>query len=397
MKYSLRAFVTSLVIVYGTAFLHGLMLVSYPASATFLKSMRGLSDQQYGLVFLPQLVLAVLGAAAGGWLARRLGLRPLLALALLGTGFSQFALAAAGRMPGNLVFPLAAVSAGFTGLAFGLGAAPLNALPALLLPERAQAALVALHTGIGAGLALGPLLVARALEAEHWTWFCLAVALAAGVLLVSTLLVRLPEPARNLATAGAARADSPLRAPAFWGFAAVAVLYSFAEGIFANWSVIYLHEERGVSGMTASLALSAFWAAIAVGRLVSSALLLRVRPAVLWRALPLLMMAACLLLPTARGAVTGIALFTLAGLGCSAFFPLTIGLASDRFAASAALVSSALIAALMIGNGLGSFVLGPLREGRSLAALYAAAAVFPAGALLVGWRLARPVQAPAAA
>ena len=394
MKMTLRGFIAALGIVYGTALLHGLMLVSYPASSTFLKSMRGLTDRQYGLVFLPQLALALVGATAGGWLARRIGLRTLLFLALLGTVGAELALAAAGKMAGPLVFPLAALSAACTGLAFGLGAAPLNALPALLLPERPQPALVALHTGMGAGLALGPILVARLLESGRWISFPLGVALAAAGLLVATLLVRLPEP-EAMPGGAAAAARSPLASPVFWGFAGVAVLYAFAEGVFANWSVIYLHEERGVPAMTASLALSAFWAAIAVGRLLSSALLLRVAPASLWRVLPLLMIGACLLLPAVRGSVSGIALFTLAGLGCSAFFPLTIGLASARFPAGAAVVSSYLIAALMVGNGLGSFVLGPLREGRSLASLYAAAAIFPAAALLLGWRLVRPTT-PAA-
>ena len=177
MKMTLRGFIAALGIVYGTALLHGLMLVSYPASSTFLKSMRGLTDRQYGLVFLPQLALALVGATAGGWLARRIGLRTLLVLALLGTVGAELALAAAGKMAGPLVFPLAALSAACTGLAFGLGAAPLNALPALLLPERPQPALVALHTGMGAGLALGPILVARLLESGRWISFPLGVAL----------------------------------------------------------------------------------------------------------------------------------------------------------------------------------------------------------------------------
>jgi hypothetical protein len=41
-----------------------------------------------------------------------------------------------------------------------------------------------------------------------------------------------------------------------------------------------------------------------------------------------------LALPQAETAAGGVALFTLAGLACSAFFPLTIGLASKRFDAT---------------------------------------------------------------
>jgi fucose permease len=382
-------------LVYGTAFLHGLMLVSYPASSTFFKSTRGFTDAQYGLVFLPQLASAIFGAAAGGMLARRIGLRYLFALSLAATGASQLALAAAGGLADGHAFDFAAISAACTGLAFGFGAAPLNAYPALLVPRRAQAALVALHTGMGIGLALGPVFVARFTEAGNWMLFPLGLTAGALLLLGGVCTLHLPEETPTVAATRATTGGSPVYQPAFWGFAAVAVLYSFAEGIFANWSVIYLREERGVPAMTASLALSAFWAALAAGRLLSTALLLRITARALWLSLPLPMIAACLLLPGAQGAAGGIALFALAGLGCSAFFPLTIGLASERFPAHAATVSSLLIAALMLGNGLGSFALGPLREGRSLAALYAAAAVFPAAALLAAWRLSRlPVRAP---
>jgi len=64
--------------VYLIAFLQGLTLVSFPASSAVLKQMHGFTDAQYGAIFLPQVAMAVLGAVAGGTLARRLGLRPLL-------------------------------------------------------------------------------------------------------------------------------------------------------------------------------------------------------------------------------------------------------------------------------------------------------------------------------
>src|SRR5512147_96156 len=66
-----------------------------------------------------------------------------------------------------------------------------------------------------------------------------------------------------------------------------------------------------------------------------------------------LIIIAFLLLPYAMDAVTGIALFALAGFACSAFLPLTISLASQRFPRQIALVSSMLIAALMVGVGMG--------------------------------------------
>jgi MFS family permease len=76
-------------------------------------------------------------------------------------------------------------------------------------------------------------------------------------------------------------------------------------------------------------------------------------------------------------------LYAFAGLACSAFFPLTVGLVSRVFPDSAAWVSSLMIAALMLGVGIGSFVIGPLRAGLSLERLYVYSAVYPAGAFLL--------------
>ena len=70
-----------------------------------------------------------------------------------------------------------------------------------------------------------------------------------------------------------------------------------------------------------------------------------------------------------------------AGLACSAFFPLTVSLGAQHFAGGAARASSLLTAALMVGVGVGSFVIGPLRGAASLSALYQVSAVYPLLAL----------------
>ena len=86
--------------------LQGLTLVSFPASSAVLRQMHGFTDAQYGAIFLPQVALAVLGAVAGGTLARRLGLQPLLWLTAAGNGLSQLALAASLWVMPALAFPV---------------------------------------------------------------------------------------------------------------------------------------------------------------------------------------------------------------------------------------------------------------------------------------------------
>jgi predicted MFS family arabinose efflux permease len=101
------------------------------------------------------------------------------------------------------------------------------------------------------------------------------------------------------------------------------------------------------------------------------------------------MMLAFFALPFAVSATLAIGVFALAGLACSAFFPLSIALASERFPDHTAWVASMLIAALMLGVGLGSFTIGALRELVSFEALYRGSAAYPALALLLALLLPR--------
>lgn len=151
-------------------------------------------------------------------------------------------------------------------------------------------------------------------------------------------------------------------------FVSIAVCYALAGGTFANWAVVYLREER---------AMSEAGAALAAGRLLFTALLARVCAAVIWRALPIAMALGFVALPLVRDLGAAILAFGFAGLGCSAFFPLTVSLASPYFAGGAARASSLLSAALMVGVGLGSFVVGPLREGVALTTLYQWSTTYP--------------------
>lgn len=379
--------VTTLTI-YAAGFLQGMTLVSFPASATVLKDTLDFTDAQYGLIFIPQIAATILSSLAGGSLVRRLGLSRLLVAALLANALSQLGLGAAVQfLDSRSGFHLVLCSTAMLGLAFGAGAAPLNTYPGLLFPRRKDTALVALHTLLGMGLAAGPLALRTFTAAGAWVGYPAVLILLSTLLLAAFLFSSAPAYAafeeEGVGQEGSTGRRNPLRATVFWAFAGIAVLYAFAEGTFANWSIIYLREERGIALATASLALSGFWAMIAGGRLLVSVLLLKIKAEWIWLLLPLLMVIAFLLLPMARSAAGGIALFALAGLACSAFFPLTVGLVSRVFPDSAALVSSLMIAALMLGVGIGSFVIGPLRAGLSLERLYVYSAVYPAGAFLL--------------
>jgi predicted MFS family arabinose efflux permease len=145
--------------------------------------------------------------------------------------------------------------------------------------------------------------------------------------------------------------------------------------LFSNWAVIFLQEDKQISPKEAGAVLSAFWAALAVGRLLTSWLVSRLPANGVWLSHSVLMAGAFLLLPAVNSSISGIAAYSFAGLACSSFFPLTVGRASSRFPQQAA---------LMLGVGLGSFALGALPAMLPLTMIFRMAALLPALAAGLG-------------
>jgi fucose permease len=170
----------------------------------------------------------------------------------------------------------------------------------------------------------------------------------------------------------------------FWALAAIVVLYALAEGTFSSWAIIYLQEDRGLTEAVAGFALSTFWGALVVGRVLVSLVVLRLPAVRIWLLLPALKIAAFLLLPYATTPARALACYALAGLGCSAILPLTISLAAQRFHQHPSWVASVLVGALMLGVGLGSFMIGPLREWLALPSLFRYSALYPSLVLVLG-------------
>jgi fucose permease len=248
-----------------------------------------------------------------------------------------------------------------------------------------------MHTLNGAGLMIGPLLL-RALSASiDWVAFPILLSILMLSLAAVAATAHFGDSAVDKVQSNASEA-APLTSPAFWILAAIAVVYALAEGSFSNWAVVYLQEGKHLSATTASLGLSTFWGALVLGRLLISILVLKLPANLIWRSLPLLMAVAFALLPGADSPTAGIIAFALAGLGCSAFFPLTVSLATARFPQHLPWVSAMMIAALMCGTGLGSFLLGALHSWLPFEQLYRLSIAYPVTALLLTFAMPREVK-----
>jgi fucose permease len=366
------------------AFVQGLVSVAFPASAEVLRR-AGLTDAQYGSIFLPQMALAATGALGAGFVLDRVGAKRALVLGFVLMALSQAALACVPLAAPAAVYALALAGTSLLGLGAGVSAGPLNAYPQVLFPPRGESAVVALHTVVGVGLAATPVLAGAAIDHRVWLAVPLALAAACLALVVALERLRLPEPERPRRGAG----ERPVRVAALRLFVGIALLYGVTEAVYGNWGIVYLAEERGLDVATAGLAVTAFWAAITASRFAVAALLLRLSPRRVLPALAAAMAASCLLVPLARSGAAAVLVFAAGGLGCSAVFPLAVGLAGRRFPDDRAWVSSALFAALVGGQAVGSLSTGLLRPWLDLATIYPLAGLPPVVATLLALRAGR--------
>ena len=368
-------------ILYTGALLIGLTLVAVPSSSVHLQAAHGLSDEQYGRVFIPQLLLAIGGALLAGPVIRRFSLRSLYVVALLAFAASQAALGLTEGAEPTAAWSLVMASTALFGFGFGFGGGPLNGLVADLHPRRAAAAIAGLHFMAGLGLSLGPLYF-RALEsAGYWRTgpACLA-GLALLLVLVAPLVPRRDPPA-----AGADTGNPPAQARFFWLMILLAFLYAIVEGAFSNWAVIFVSVEKAASRDGGAFALAAFWAGLTAGRLLTAMTVMRIGETRLWMMLPLLMTAAFLLLPRLQAETSLVLGYGFAGLACSAFFPLMVSIASRPFPGHLSWIASMLTASLMLGVGAGSYLIGAVSRFVPIERMYLYFALVPLVTLAVMW------------
>jgi fucose permease len=215
---------------------------------------------------------------------------------------------------------------------------------------------------LGLGTALAPVFVAIFVGLGTW-WGLPALT---GVLLLGLLLFSLRQPLRVGTEAGAAerpreRTVLPSR---FWLYAAFALLYGVCETTNGNWATLYMTKVLGATAALASVALTAFWGMVTIGRVLFAAIGTWFPPGRTFRLLPFVVAAAFLvtsLLPR-RNPLVGVLAFGLAGLGCSALLPLTISFGEEDLTIIAASVAGWLIAFYQMGYGLAAFGVGPLQE-----------------------------------
>ncbi len=367
-------------LIYGCAALIGVNLVAVPASSVFLKELHGMSDQVYGAVFLPQLLTAVAGALLAGKVVLNWSLKSMLVLSIIMFALSLSSLALSSQFSADIALILIMLSTALFGFGFGFGGGPLNGIVCLQYPDTSSSALTVLHMMAGMGLVFGPFYY-NAFEALGlWT---LGPALASGVavLFAIGLALRLETDIPQVSEEEGSRL--PTREVYFWLMVGIALLYGFVEATFSNWASIFVTESRGMSAAVAATALSAFWGGVTFGRFVASFLLRVINPATLLGIAPFAIALSLVVIPFSDSVPEVIASFALAGLSCSAFFPLMISVSSEPYPHAVSWIVSMLTAALMTGVGLVSFLVGNVTQSIPMEKVYIYSLIYPLIILLL--------------
>lgn len=368
-------------VVNAAGLVQGIVLVTFPAASTIFTSSDeyDLSSTQYGTLFLPQVVTAISGSLLGSSLARRSSTKRVCLAGLVSSLVAMILLVVSAPLAGDTAaFPLLLVATAFVGLGFGLTVPALNTFAAAFHPDRVDRSVLVLNALLGLGTALAPVFVAVFVGLGIW-W---GLPLLSVLLLVFLLVVSARLPLR-IATTQAARSTGSVPAR-FWLFAAAAVLYGICETMNGNWAQQDMTGRLGASATVASIALSAFWGMVTVGRLLIAAVQRRFPAASAYRLLPfVLALALGLIAALPEGSqVAGVVAFGLAGLGCSALLPLTISFGQGQLVTMSTAAAGAIIAFYQLGYGVAAFGTGPLQDsGVSLSTLFAGTAVL---ALVLG-------------
>jgi fucose permease len=369
---------TERTVINAAGLVQGIVLVTFPAASTIFTSTSeyGLSSSQYGAMFLPQVALAITTSLLGAGLARRISTKRVYLLGLACSTVAMVLLLASTLVKSNqaAAYPLLLVATAFLGAGFGLTVPVLNTYTSVFNPDSVDRSVLVLNALLGLGTALAPVLVAIFVGLGFW-W---GLPIVSTVLLVGLLVVSVRLPLRAGARAGAARGARPGIPARFWLYAAFAVCYGICETMNGNWSQLDMTTRLGASATQASLALAAFWAMVTVGRVLFAVIGRWLPERVTYRILPFVLVGTFLLTSVLSRphAAAGIAVFALAGLGCSALLPLTISFGAEDLTAMAAAMAGGVIAFYQLGYGIAAFGVGPLTDsGVSLSRIFGFTAI----------------------
>jgi MFS family permease len=372
-----------IVAIYLAGIIQGVALVTFPAASNVFTSKAdyGFSSTEYGGMFVPQAIMAVIASLLGAGLTRRQGGKRVFLIGLSANLLAMLLLLGSRLVMHQhlIAYGVLLVATTCMGVGFGFTVPALNTFAAAFFPTMLDRAVLALNALLGLGTALAPVFVAIFVALGIW-W---GLPLLVSGLLIGLLCFSAALPLRDGAQGGPAQPDRPkIKIPSrFWVFAIFAIFYGICETMNGNWATLYMTQQLGSTLGAASIALAVFWGTVTAGRILSAVVERWIPERRTYQILPFVVaigFAAAALIPKDNSRL-GILAFGLAGLGCSALLPLTISFAQGELTAISASVAGGLIALYQLGYGIAAFGVGPIQAlGLSLKSIFGIAALLAA-------------------
>jgi len=387
--------------VYGAGLIQGVALVTFPAaSAVFTNSSDyGLWGTQYGGMFVPQAVMAIVSSVLGSGLRKRLGAKRIYMLGLFANLLAMTLLVVSRFVmkEHSMAYAILLVATACMGIGFGFTVPVLNTFAVAFFQKQVDRAVLVLNALLGLGTALAPVFVALFVGLGIW-W---GLPVLVGALILGLMIFSASQTLDEGAPSATANVQKgKIKFPArFWVFAVFALLYGVCETMNGNWAVPYMTKHFRVNAAMASLALAIFWSMVTAGRVLFAAIEKWFAERLVCRVLPLVIATAFVVAAWVpkNNPTLGILIFALAGLGCSALLPLTISFGQKELTTIAPSVAGGLIAFYQVGYGIAAFGVGPLQTGvgLDLNIIYGGTAVVALALAALAFVVTRHSAAPA--
>ncbi|MHB0876400.1 MAG: MFS transporter [Anaerolineae bacterium] len=298
----------------------------------------------------------MIGCLIGGFVADQLGIKPVLVAAWVGVVLSLAGFA----LSHNYLLLVAMYT--LIGAASGVVETGLNILPTQL--GGGAGLMNVVHVGYGIGALSAPLIAGAILErGGSWTLSYWLIAIVPALLAVRALSMRMPAAPRHAVTEEEHQSIwTVLRHPLVVLSAIALLFYVAAELSVSNWIVLFVGERFALSPLTASLALSTFWAAILVGRLLQGPLNARISLPALIVCSSALFGVGLLGLALAPLPALAYAFLAVAGLGASGIYPDVMIFANRRYARQIGAVTGVLSTAAAAGSFAFQPIVGRVAE-----------------------------------
>ena len=377
--------------IYLSGFLVGIALVLFPAAGSILTDadFHGFTSTQFGSIFIPQIVVAILTSLSAPKIAEKVGMKTVMLLGLASLLVATTLLGASNWfLEGNIDYWIVMGGTAALGAGFGFTITALNPFAYTLFPGKETSAVTAMHILLGAGTASAALFLNAFVGQGIWYGAPFAVSAIVLLMILFTLPITLKLP--HSETEQSSNEKIPFK---IWLFALAVFLYGACEATLGNWGALFLEKSGGLSVSDAALGLSVFWGFVALGRIAFTFYALRFSTKWVYIIAPFIVAIVFFTLPQAEGRTLLLAYMAFGGLGMSILFPLSISSATDQFPKYAAIISGVLVAAIQLGTGFSSNVIGYLNERMELSDLIQYSTAYALALGILAFYLSRPQKA----